>query len=109
MRIEEAENSPIPIGSMAGRPATGDVGGDRRPDLLASHDDVGRIALLIYKTDRTDGKGGFAEVEGLALESHDRPDYVIANDLDKGGRADLVVSNYGSGDLTIFLARATRE
>jgi hypothetical protein len=146
-----APGSPYPVGERPGQVAAADVNNDGKPDLLATHDDVGLLAVLLNDGAGSfrpqagspirlaapawgfdvgdinrdghidlafgvmgnanpfillgDGKGGFTEAQGVRLPSGKRPEYVVLADLNRDGRLDLVVSNYGSGDVAVFLAR----
>jgi hypothetical protein len=143
--------APFPVGQRPGYVAVADVNKDGRPDLLATHDDVGLLAVLLDDGKGSyrhaagsplrlsaaawgfdvgdldgdgnldlamgvtgnarplvllgDGEGGFKEQEGLELVAGERPEYAVLADLNGDGRLDMVVGNYGSGDVSIFLGQ----
>jgi hypothetical protein len=149
--LAPAPDSPISVGERPGYVAVADVNNDGRPDLCATHDDVGLVDVLLgdgsgrFKPAPTspvrlaapvwglaaadldgdgavdlalgamgenepivllgDGKGGFAQAEGLSLGGGNSPNYAVAADLNGDGRPDIVTGNYGSGDVSVFLGR----
>ncbi|MCI0631605.1 MAG: VCBS repeat-containing protein [Phycisphaerales bacterium] len=74
------------VGERPGYAKAVDVNGDRHVDLLTTHDDVGRVDVLLG-----DGKGGFA----AAANSPMRLDVGVwgfaAGDVNRDGRVDLVL------------------
>jgi hypothetical protein len=146
--------APFPVRERPGYVRVADVNGDAKPDLLATHDDVGLLTVLLNDGRRGfrpaagsplrlsdvawgfdaadldgdgtidlalgamgpagranplvllgDGKGGFREVPGLRLTAGNRPEYAVIADLNRDGQPDIVVSNYGSGDVSVFLGQ----
>jgi hypothetical protein len=141
--------APFPVGQRPGYVAAADANNDGHLDLLATHDDVGLLAVLLndgrgsfrhaagsplrlsataWGFDAADlngdgnvdlalgatgdaspvillgnGKGEFQELRGLPLKAGKRPEYAVLADLNRDGLPDLVVGNYGSGDVSIFL------
>jgi hypothetical protein len=141
--------SPFTLGPRPGYVAVADINGDKKPDLVASHDDDPLLAVMIgdgkggfqptqaspIRTEKTvwgtalgdingdglndivtasmsghhilvmlgDGKGGFAPATRSQLRSGTMTNYVALADLNKDGKIDIVASNYGSGDVNIFL------
>ncbi len=143
--------APFPGAERPGYVAAADINKDGKPDLLATHDDVGLLTVLLDDGEGSyrhaagsplrlsaaawgfdvadldgdanldlamgvmgnasplvllgDGKGGFKEQERVKLVAGQRPEYVVLADLNRDGRLDLAVGNYGSGDVSIFLAQ----
>jgi len=78
----------------------GDLNGDGNVDLVSGVQGRARLLVLLG-----DGKGGFTELDGLQLPAGNRSEYAILADLNRDGQLDIIVSNYGSGDVSVFLAR----
>ena len=93
-----APNSPH---GVAGRPyyvALGDVNGDGRPDLVSTHDDINLMTTLLG-----DGRGGFAASPSSPFDLGRRGYKVVAADLNRDGRADIVAGHVGGEGVTVLL------
>jgi hypothetical protein len=147
--------SPYAVNARPIYAASTDVNNDGKPDLLATHDDVNLLTILLndgkggfspaagapMKTPGIglgiaaadlngdgnidlafgamsgmnsparpfillgDGKAGFTELKGLELDARRRPEYLALADLNRDGRLDMVVSNYGSGSISVLLGQ----
>ncbi len=150
-RFSPAPGAPYRVAARPGFVHADDLNGDGRPDLLATHDDVGMVDVLlndgggrfrfapgspvrtgpmvwgiitddfdgdgdrdaILNTNRGrslvlilgDGRGGFTESDGAALETGDAASRLVCVDLNGDGRKDIVATNEGSGDVTVLLRR----
>ncbi len=148
-----APDSRYAVGERPGYAAVGDFNGDRRPDILVTHDDVGLVDVLLAEGggkfrfaegspvrlstpvwgiavgdldgDGDDdvalgamgenepavllgnGKGQFERAEGLRIRTGSSPEYAVLADVDRDRRLDLVTGNYRSGDVAVFLSRAS--
>lgn len=67
--------------------ATGDVNGDRKPDLVTTHIDSALVSVLIG-----DGRGSFAEASGSPFQLGQQAFHIGLADLNRDGRADLVAA-----------------
>jgi hypothetical protein len=93
-----ASNSPYAVAPRPYYVAVGDVSGDGRPDLIASHDDISLITTLLG-----DGRGGFAPAPASPLDLGRRAYKIIAADLNGDARADLVVSTMANESVAVLL------
>jgi len=67
--------------------ALGDVNGDGKPDVVATHDDDGRVSVLLG-----DGRGRFAPAPKSPFDLGSRAWGVVVADVNRDGRADLVAA-----------------
>jgi len=67
--------------------ATGDVNGDRKPDLVTTHIASELVSVLLG-----DGRGSFAEADGSPFQLGQQAFYVGLVDLNRDGRADLIAA-----------------
>lgn len=80
--------SQIPL--RAGQPwfvATGDLNGDSKPDLVATHHDQAALTVLLG-----DGAGGFRETAGSPFDMGHNVWRVELSDVNRDGRADVVAA-----------------
>ena len=85
--FKPAADSPV---AAAGNPyyvTLGDVNGDGKLDLVASHNGDGRATVLLGN-----GKGGFAAARGSPLDLGSRAMGVVLTDVNRDGAADLVAT-----------------
>jgi hypothetical protein len=74
----------------------GDVDGDRRMDLVITHDDINRVTILLG-----DGRGGFRA--GPAAETRARGWKAAQADVNRDGRIDLLIG--GQGGVHVLLGQ----
>jgi hypothetical protein len=87
--------------SVATRPyyvALGDINGDKKIDLIVTHDDIAKMSLLLG-----DGKGGFGASPASPVDIGRRAYKVIVVDINRDGKMDLVMNNPGSQSVTVLL------
>ncbi len=85
---ESAEHKYV-VSERPGYVAAGDVNGDGRPDILASHDDVGVIDVLL-----NDGAGRFTFAEGSPLRVSEPAWGISIADVNGDGSADAVLGAF---------------
>ncbi len=67
--------------------AVGDVNGDRKPDLVATHAERSELTVLLG-----DGKGGFAETTGSPFDLGHAAWRLAVADVNRDGKADAVAA-----------------
>lgn len=88
--------------AVAGRPfyvAVGDVSGDAWPDLMTTHDDISLMTTLLG-----DGRGGFAPAPQSPFDMGRRAYKLVAADVNKDARMDVVVGTEGSDSVNVLLS-----
>jgi len=93
-----SEGSPFRVGRGPYPLAIGDVDGDRKPDLLTPNVEGGDVSILAG-----DGRGRFAPSGLPTLKVGDRGYFIAAEDLDKDGRLDFVISHDDSTRISVWL------
>ncbi len=86
--------------AVAARPyyvAVGDVSGDGKLDLVATHDDINLMTTLLG-----DGRGGFAAAPGSPFDLGRRGYKIVAADVNGDARAELVVGMVGGGYVAVL-------
>ena len=102
--FNQAAGSPFPSGKTPFAVAIGDLNGDGRPDLAianwAGHPEKGEgegATIMLG-----DGKGAFKAIAGSPFPTGDSPSRIAIGDVDGDGVPDVVVSNYGSNNVTVL-------
>lgn len=81
-----APGSPIAVGDRPGFVALGDVNGDARLDIVATHDDDPEVHVLLG-----DGRGRFRAAAGSPIRLKETVWSAVIADLDADGKNDLVL------------------
>ena len=80
-----------------------DLDGDGRPDIAVVNEQSNTISLLRNTAvTGTIDQNSFVLAPGNSLATGNNPNCIIASDIDGDGRADLVVSNFGSNSISVF-------
>jgi hypothetical protein len=79
-----APRSPFKANDRAYFVAVADLNGDRKPDIVATHDDASIATLHLG-----DGKGNFVQAKNSPLELGNRAWSVVPADLNRDGKTDL--------------------
>ncbi len=104
--FREAPGSPVSCGDSPFGVAIGDVNGDHNPDLAIVNSptitasNTGRDGLTILLGD---GKGGFTPMPGSPFKTGTSPSRLAIGDINGDGIADIVVTNYKSRSVTVFM------
>jgi hypothetical protein len=83
-RFATAEGSPYAVAFRPYAVALGDLNGDGRPDIVAAHDDITLLTVLL-----NDGRGRFRPSPGSPVDIGERGGTVVLADFDHDGRFDL--------------------
>ena len=75
-----------------------DVNGDNKLDIIAANYDSGSVGVLLNW-----GNGNFSNQTAYSLASGSQPQSVVAADVNGDNKFDLIVANYGTGDVDILL------
>jgi hypothetical protein len=82
-----------------------DIDGDGKPDLVVADGDSNRVE--VYLNTSTTGSASFSRQYDYLLPPGYYPIAVTAGDLDGDGKPEIVVCNYGSPQLAVFLNTST--
>jgi hypothetical protein len=94
-----ATNSPYAVASRPYYIVIGDVSGDAQPDLITTHDDINLMSTLLG-----DGRGGFNAAPASPFDLGRRAYKLIAADVNRDARADLVIGTEGGASVTVLLS-----
>lgn len=94
-----AANSPYAAATRPYYVALGDVSGDAKPDLITTHDDISLMTTLLG-----DGRGGFNAAPASPFDLGRRAYKLVAADLDRDARTDLVIGTEASDSVTVLLS-----
>jgi len=86
------------VGERPGYVAVGDVNNDQKPDILATHDDVGMVDILLG-----DGSGAFVPANNSPVTLSTPVWGIAAADLNDDGNLDLVLGALGKHGPVILL------
>jgi hypothetical protein len=104
--FHEPEGSPFACGDSPFGVAIGDINGDGNPDLAIINSpsitasNEGRDGLTILLGD---GKGKFMIMPGSPFTTGRSPSRIAIGDINGDGIPDIVVTNYRSNNITIFI------
>jgi len=104
--FSEAAGSPFACGDSPFGVAIGDVNRDGNLDLAIinsptiTSSNAGRDGLTILLGD---GKGGFKPITDSPFTTGKSPSRVAIGDLNSDGLADIVVTNYNSNNISVFI------
>lgn len=97
-RLTPAAGSPIRVPQAIWGLMIADMNGDRRMDIVGGVAG-GRNVLVFWN----DGSGGFSAERTLRSEAGSGAGHVLAADINRDGRLDIVTGNYDSGDISILI------
>jgi hypothetical protein len=92
-----APKSPYTVAYRPYYIAIGDVSGDALPDLITTHDDINLMTTLLG-----DGRGRFAAAPASPFDLGRRAYKLVAADVNRDGRADLVVGTEADDSVTVL-------
>lgn len=96
--FKPAANSPHMVAARPYYVAVADVSGDGKPDLITTHDDISLMSTLLG-----DGRGGFSAAPASPFDLGRRAYKLVAADVTRDGRADLVIGTEGGDSVTVLL------
>jgi hypothetical protein len=93
----ETPRSPELVGDGPRRLAAGDLDGDADPDLAVANSFDSTVTLL-----RNNGNGNFEPFAASPLTGGTFPSAIVLPDIDGDGDRDVVFTNSGSADVSVF-------
>ncbi len=96
-----AAGSPYGVETRPYYVAIGDVSGDGKPDIITTHDDINLMTTLLG-----DGRGGFNLAPGSPFDLGRRAFKLVAFDVNRDARMDLVIGTEASDSVTVLLSDA---
>ncbi len=94
-----APKSPYAVATRPYYVAVGDVNGDAILDLITTHDDISLMTTLLG-----DGRGGFAPAPRSPFDLGSRAFRLVAADINRDARTNLVVGTEGSDSVSVLLS-----
>ena len=82
-----------------------DLDGDGKPDLIVVDGDSNIVS--VYRNTSTPGSISFVEQASYIMGANDYPIGVATGDLDGDGKPEIIVSNYYTSNLSVFLNTST--
>ncbi|HEV2354607.1 MAG TPA: FG-GAP-like repeat-containing protein, partial [Puia sp.] len=95
----------VPTGSGPQWICNADLDGDGKPDIIVANGDSNTVT--VYHNNSSPGTVSFAEAGSYMMATSGYPIGVVAGDLDGDGKPDLVVSNYYTQTLTVYMNAST--
>jgi hypothetical protein len=96
-RFAPAEGSPYGVAFRPYAVALGDLDGDRKPDIVAAHDDITLLTVLL-----NDGRGRFRPSPGSPVDIGERGSELVLADFDHDGKLDLATGT-AANHLAVWL------
>jgi hypothetical protein len=100
-RFAAAEGSPYAVAFRPYAVALGDLNGDSRPDIVAAHDDITLLTVLL-----NDGRGRFRPSPGSPIDIAERGGEVVLADFDRDGHLDMATGT-AADHLAVWLGDGT--
>jgi FG-GAP-like repeat len=97
-----AAGSPYAVESRPYYVAIGDMSGDGKPDIITTHDDINLMSTLLG-----DGRGGFNLAPNSPFDLGRRAFKLLAFDVNRDARADLIIGTEASDSVTVLLSNAS--
>ena len=97
-----ASNMPYKVETRPFYTAVGDFNGDRKPDLITTHDDITKLTISLG-----DGRGGLMNASGSPIDMNRGGYKVLVADMNRDAKPDVVVSNVGGNHVTVLLGDGT--
>ena len=94
-----AANSPYAVAPRPYYIAVGDVSGDRKPDLVMTHDDINLMTTLAG-----DGRGGFTAAPASPFDLGRRAYKLLAADVNRDARVDVVIGTEAVDSVIVLLS-----
>ena len=92
------EGSPYPVGDDPLSLNAGDFNGDGRPDVATINGTSSNVSVFLRQAG-----GGFAQEAGSPVAVGSAPSGAAVGDYNRDGRADLAVSSFGGGGISVLL------
>ena len=92
----------VPLSPCPSSVASGDFNLDGKPDLAVVSNCFNNVTILLGN-----GSGGFTEAAGSPVTAGASAESVAVGDFNLDGKPDLVVTNFGSNNVTILLGNGS--